>query len=311
MKALTIVVPCYNEQEVLPETADRLAELLDRLVVSELVTEGSAAYFVDDGSDDNSWPLIEAFALKSPRFHGIKLSHNRGHQNAMIAGIMTAPGDILVSIDADLQDDVDAIETMLRLHYAGIDIVYGVRSKRDTDTFFKRNTADIYYRLLHLFRIDIISHHADFRLMSRRAVDALKEYTEVNLFVRGIVPQLGFKTAVVSYERKPRFAGQSKYPLRKMIALAIDGITSFTTVPLRLITLIGLIVSSLSLMVTVWAIVIRLFTAKALPGWASTVIPTYLLGGIQLLSIGVIGEYLGKIYLETKRRPRYIIEKVI
>jgi polyisoprenyl-phosphate glycosyltransferase len=311
IKALSIVVPCYNEQEVLPETARQLGGLLDNLIASQLVTADSAIYFVDDGSNDNTWSLIEDLAKNSSKFHGIKLAHNRGHQNAMLAGILTAPGDILVSIDADLQDDVNTIRTMIQRHYAGAELVYGVRSRRDVDTFFKRNTADAYYRLLRLFGVDIISHHADFRLMSRCAIDALKQYTEVNLFVRGIVPQLGFNTAIVAYERKARFAGESKYPLRKMVGLAVNGITSFTTVPLRFITFTGVALSFLSIMVGIWAIALRLFTDRAVPGWASTVVPMYLLGGVQLLSIGIIGEYLGKTYMETKHRPRYIIEKMI
>jgi polyisoprenyl-phosphate glycosyltransferase len=311
IKALSIVVPCYNEQEVLPETARQLGRLLDHLIASRLVTEDSAIYFVDDGSDDNTWSLIEGFTDNSPRFRGIKLSRNRGHQSALLAGILTAPGDILVSIDADLQDDVDAIGTMIQRYYAGAELVYGVRSGRNADSFFKRNTANAYYRLLRLFGIETILHHADFRLMSRSAIDALKQYTEVNLFVRGIVPQLGFNTAIVAYERRPRFAGETKYPLNKMIGLAADGITSFTTLPLRLITVIGTVISLLALIVGIWAIVIRLFTVDAVPGWASTVIPMYFLGGVQLLSIGIIGEYLGKTYMETKHRPRYIIEKIV
>jgi len=311
MKNLSIIVPCYNEQEVLPISARRLGELLNRLIASESVSINSAIYFVDDGSTDSSWSLIEDLVATSQQFHGIKLSRNRGHQGALLAGLFTAPGDLLVSIDADLQDDIDTIETMIRRHYAGAEIVYGVRGRRDTDSFLKRSTADAYYRILKLFGIEVISHHADFRLMSRRAVEAMKEYTEVNLFVRGIIPQLGFKTDIVAYDRKPRTAGESKYPFQKMAGLAVDGITSFSTVPLRIITFTGLIFAFLSIIVGIWAIATRLFTDRTVPGWASTVIPIFLLGGIQLLSLGIMGEYVSKIYMETKRRPRYIVDKII
>ena len=240
---------------------------------------------------------------------GIKLSRNLGHQNALLAGLLTVKGEVVISVDADLQDDLAAIEEMLDDYAAGYDIVYGVRSSRKTDTFFKNFTAIAYYRLLGIMGVEIIYNHADYRLMSRRVIDALREFGEVNLFLRGIIPQLGFSNTIVYYERADRFAGESKYPLKKMLSLAWQGITSFSNVPLKFITGLGLLVSLISFAVTIWAIWIKLFTELAIPGWASTVLPIYFLGGIQLLCLGIIGEYLAKIYMETKRRPRYIIEK--
>ena len=311
MRNLSIVVPCYNEEAVIQETARRLSDVIDLLVGLDLATNKSGVYFVDDGSEDGTWQVIERLAESSARFHGIKLSRNRGHQHALFAGILTAPGNVVVSIDADLQDDPDAIQSMMREHYSGAEVVYGVRTSRQVDSWFKRQTARGYYKVLGLLGVDLVPNHADFRLLSRRALDALREYTEVNVFLRGIVPQLGFKTARVYYERKTRFGGFSKYSSGKMLALAIDGITSFSTLPLRLITFLGLAVSLLSLLVAVWALSMRLFTNHAVPGWASTVVPMYFLGGIQLFSLGVIGEYAGKVYFEAKRRPRYIIEKII
>lgn len=308
---LGIVVPCYNEEAVLPETAKRLLTLLQRLVTEGLVTSNSAVYFVDDGSRDITWSLIEAMAQSDDRVHGIKLSRNQGHQNALIAGLFGAEGDVLVSIDADLQDDVDVIEDMVRKHSEGFEIVYGVRQSRGTDTPFKRGSAELYYWLLAKMGVDIVHNHADYRLMGRRALDALQGYSEVNLFLRGIVPLLGFKTTTAYYNRAERFAGESKYPLRKMLALAMDGITSFSVVPLRMISMLGFLVSLFSIVMVAWVAYGKLFMNSAIPGWASSVIPIYFLGGIQLLSIGVLGEYVAKIYLETKRRPRYLIEKVI
>ena len=237
------------------------------------------------------------------------MSRNRGHQNALLAGLLTVKGEAVISVDADLQDDLSAIEEMLDDYAAGHDIVYGVRSSRKTDTFFKSFTATAYYRLLGIMGVEIVYNHADYRLMSRRAIEALKEFGEVNLFLRGIIPQLGFSHTIVYYERAERFAGESKYPLKKMLALAWQGITSFSNVPLQFITHLGLLVSLISFAVTIWAIWVKLFTEVAIPGWASTVLPIYFLGGIQLLCLGIIGEYLAKIYTETKRRPRYVIEK--
>ena len=308
---LAIVVPCYNEQEALPETSRRLLAVLERLAGEGLAARSSRLYFVDDGSRDRTWGLIEELARVDPRTHGIKLSRNRGHQNALIAGLLAAEGDLVVSVDADLQDDVDVIIEMVRRHHEGSEIVYGVREDRTSDSFFKRFTAGLYYRLLRLMGVQVVFNHADFRLMSRRAVETLREYREVNLFLRGIVPMLGFATATVRYRRRPRLAGESKYPLRKMLALAVEGVTSFSATPLRLITALGFAVCLGSFAMVVWAIGLRLFTNEALPGWASTVIPIYFLGGVQLLCIGVIGEYLAKIYLEVKARPRFTIERVI
>ncbi|OGA34401.1 MAG: glycosyltransferase [Betaproteobacteria bacterium RIFCSPLOWO2_12_FULL_62_13b] len=311
MVTMSIVVPCYNEEAVLPETARRLLELIGRLRHAGKVGARSSVYFIDDGSKDRTWPLIEKLSRQHPAIGGVKLSRNRGHQNALIAGLFRAPGDVVVSVDADLQDDLNAIEEMIDAHLAGCDIVYGVRRSRCVDTMFKRFTAEAYYRVLKAMGVDVIFNHADYRLMSRRAIEALKEFKEVNLFLRGIIPQLGFATAIVRYDRAGRFAGASKYPLMKMLALAVQGITSFSATPLRMITATGLIVSLGTFIVTLWALFVRLFTDDAVPGWTSTVVPMYFLGGIQLLSLGVIGEYLAKVYMETKKRPRYIIEKVV
>ena len=308
---LSIVIPCYNESEVFPETSRRLLALLDHLQTQALITEDSSLYFVDDGSEDNTWQLIQKLAENSSHVHGIKLSRNRGHQNALLAGLFCAEGDVLVSIDADLQDDISVIENMLIKHREGADIVYGVRSARDTDTAFKRGTAETYYRLLELMGVDIVYNHADYRLLSRRALTALGDFNEVNLFLRGIIPLLGFRSATVEYERHERFAGESKYPLRKMLALAADGITSFSVTPLRLITALGFSVCLFSVVMALWIVLGKLLTDSIVPGWASSVVPIYFLGGVQLLSIGVLGEYVAKIYLETKRRPRYIIERII
>lgn len=308
---LSIVVPCYNEAAVLPETTRQLADLLQMLIADEKITADSGVYYIDDGSRDGTWKLIESLAKQQPFVHGIKLSRNQGHQNALLAGLLTVAGEAIVSVDADLQDDLSAIVKMIDLHRAGYDIVYGVRDSRRSDTFFKRFTAQSYYRLLNAMGVEIIYNHADYRLMSRSAVEALREFGEVNLFLRGIIPQLGFPYALTFYERAERYAGESKYPLKKMLAFAWQGITSFSVLPLRCITGIGLLVSLFSFMISVWAISVRLFTQNAIPGWASTVLPIYFLGGIQLLCLGIMGEYLAKIYSETKRRPRYVIEKTV
>lgn len=308
MIQLSMVVPCYNEEATLPQTAEKLSGLLQGLVRQQLCCNRSGIYFVDDGSSDHTWKQIETLAASSTRFHGIKLAGNRGHQNAILAGLLCAPGDALVSIDADLQDDISAVERMVQAHLSGAEIVYGVRDRRASDPLFKRLSALSYYKLLKLLGVDIVFNHADFRLMGRRAVEALGRYDEVNLFIRGIIPQLGFPTAIVRYERTSRVAGKSKYTLRKMLALALTGVTSFSVVPLRIIMGLGLGISLVSFVIGFWAISVRL-SGTALPGWASTVLPMYFLGGIQLLSLGVIGEYLARVYLETKRRPRYIIER--
>lgn len=309
--SLTIVVPCFNEEAVLPETAKRLARLLDELIGEALVAEASRVVFVDDGSSDRTWALIEAIRAESPRFGGIKLSRNRGHQNALLAGLLTAPGDVLVSIDADLQDDLAAVREMLLKHREGCEIVYGVRLARQVDTPLKRWTAEGYYRLLDFLGAEVVFNHADYRLMSRRAIDALKEFGEVNFFLRGVIPLLGFRTETVGYVRHPRFAGESKYPIRKMLALAIEGVTSLTTTPLRWITVGGIIVSLLSFLIGLWALGVWMLGLPTVAGWASIVIALCFLAGIQLLSLGIIGEYVGKIYIESKRRPRFIIERVL
>ena len=308
---LAIVVPCYNEEEVLPETNRRLLVLLGRMQANDLVSPDSRIHYVDDGSKDGTWALIESLAAEDSRVRGIKLSRNRGHQAALLAGLLTVEGDALVSIDADLQDDVAVIEAMVREHQGGAEVVYGVRESRQTDTAFKRQTALTYYRLMKTMGVDLVHNHADFRLLGRRAVEALREYGEVNMFLRGIVPLIGYKAATVKYDRAERFAGVSKYPLRKMLTFALEGVTSFSIVPLRLITLLGFVVSGLSFAMILFILYGTLVLNAVIPGWASSVVPIYFLGGIQLLSIGILGEYVAKIYLETKRRPRFFIESTV
>ena len=308
---LSIVVPCYNEEEVLAETNRRLLALLTKLHELQLVSIDSSVHYVDDGSKDSTWALIESLAAIDSRVHGIKLSGNRGHQNALLSGLLTVEGDAVVSIDADLQDDVSVIEGMVREFIGGAEVVYGVRDSRQTDTAFKRSTALMYYGLMKRMGVDLVHNHADFRLLGRRAVEALRQYGEVNMFLRGIVPLIGYRAATVKYDRAERFAGVSKYPLRKMLTFALEGVTSFSIVPLRLITVFGFLISGFSfamiLFITYGTVVLK----AVIPGWASSVVPIYFLGGIQLLSIGILGEYIAKIYLETKQRPRYFIEKTI
>ena len=308
---LSIVVPCYNEEEVLEESSKQLLSLLKKLVDSKEVDESSYIYFVDDGSKDKTWEIISSLSTTYAQIKGIKLSRNQGHQNALLSGLFSAEGDALISIDADLQDDVLVIEQMVKDFKNGSDVVYGVRSKRESDTPFKRFSAEGFYKLMGLMGVDIVFNHADYRLMSRRVVEHLKSYEEVNLFLRAMVPLIGFSSSIVEYERSERFAGESKYPLRKMLSFAWDGVTSFSVVPLRLISAIGVIIFVVSLFISIWALGIKLFGDSAVPGWASTVLPIYFIGGIQLLSLGVIGEYVGKIYSETKKRPKYIIEKEV
>lgn len=308
---LGLVVPCYNEEAVLTETAPRLLDLLDRLAARDLIDAASTLTFVDDGSRDGTWGLIESFAAADARVHGIKLSRNRGHQAALLAGLFGSPGDALVSLDADLQDDPEVIAQMVERHLAGAEIVYGVRASREVDSGFKRGSARLYYRLLGLLGVEVVPQHADFRLLGRRALEALGGFGEVNLFLRGIVPLLGFRTDSVRYDRAARFAGDTKYPLRRMIALALDGVTSFSVVPLRLISVLGILICLASLGMVAWVAYGKLVLGTTLAGWASSVIPIYFLGGLQLLGLGVVGEYIAKIYLETKRRPRYLVEKQI
>lgn len=311
LHTLQIVVPCYNEEAVLAESCRQFENLLVRLIEAGKIAPASQIVFVDDGSRDRTWLLIEEEAAKRTHVAGIKLSRNRGHQNAVLAGLMWTTADMVITIDADLQDDINVIETMIDKYLQGNEVVYGVRNDRSSDSVFKRNSAEYFYKLLAWFGVDLIHNHADFRLMSRKVLDALREYTEVNLYLRGIIPLIGFKAATVEYVRKERFAGETKYPLKKMLKLAGEAITSFSTVPLQMITMLGFVVFGCSLLVGAWVIWIALFTKNAVPGWASTVFPLTLLGGIQLLCLGVIGEYLGKIYGETKSRPRYFIESTV
>lgn len=311
MITVSIVVPCFNEQDALPETIRQLAALMERLVTAGQLTAASRIVFVDDGSRDRTWSMIEGYVMSGLPVVGVKLSRNRGHQNALLAGLFSAKGDAVVSVDADLQDDINAIELMVDLFRKGHDIVYGVRSDRRTDTLFKRMTAHGFYWLMGLLGAQTIRDHADYRLMSRRAIEALRGYGETHLYLRGIIPMLGFRTATVEYERRARVAGDSKYPLRRMMSLAINAVTSFSVVPLRMISITGFAVFLATLGVSAWTVWIALFTNRAVPGWASTVLPIYFLGGVQLLSLGVIGEYLGKLYVEAKHRPRFFIEKLI
>jgi glycosyltransferase involved in cell wall biosynthesis len=305
---LTLVVPCYNEEQVLPETASRLLTLLDGLTREELIAEPSI-FFVDDGSADSTWRIIERLASENTRIHGLKLSRNFGHQSAILAGLLTAPGDALISMDADLQHDETAIEDMVRAYASGAEVVYGVRRNRQTDGFFKRTTAEAYYRILQAMGVNLIFNHADFRLVSRRVVEELRSCKESNLLLRGLIPQLGFTSAMIYYDQRERYAGDTKYSISKMVSLAINGITSFTEIPLKIITVFGMLVLVFSIGMAALALFTRLFTHAAVPGWASIVIPLYMLGGIQLLSLGVIGQYLAKVYSEAKGRPRFIIEK--
>ena len=309
---LYLVVPCYNEQEVLPETSKRLIEKMDSLMERNLISIDSLIMIVNDGSKDRTWSMIEELHEQDPIFAGVKLSRNRGHQNALLGGLMTAKeyADMTISLDADLQDDIDVIDQMVEKYYDGCEIVYGVRSARTTDTFFKRFTAESFYHMISMMGGEIVFNHADYRLMSKRALEEMAKYKEVNLFLRGIVPMIGFKTDVVTYERHERMAGESKYPLKKMLALAIDGITSLSTKPIRFIVFLGLFIFLCSIGMLIYSLV-QHFLGHTSIGWTSLIVSIWAIGGLQLLAIGVIGEYIGKIYLETKARPRYIIEKVL
>ena len=309
---LYVVIPCYNEQEVLPETARRLKEKMTALIGSGKVSEKSRVMFVNDGSKDKTWQEIEALYEQDELFAGVNLTRNRGHQNALLAGLMTAKehADMVVSMDADLQDDIDAMDKMIDAYHEGYDVVYGVRASRKTDSFFPRFTAERFYKLMKAMGVDIVFNHADYRLMSKRALESLSQFGEVNLFLRGIVPQLGYRCATVEYERHERFAGESKYPLKKMLAFAFDGITSFSIKPIRLVLGLGVIIFTISLIALVWTLIAKL-CGHTVSGWASLMCSIWMIGGIQMISLGVIGEYIGKIYNETKRRPRYLIERVL
>jgi glycosyltransferase involved in cell wall biosynthesis len=309
MEIMYIVIPCYNEEEMLPITAKALLKKMDALIKEKKIAPESKVMFVDDGSKDKTWNIIERLNRSSELFTGVKLSRNKGHQNALLAGLMTAKkyADIIVSMDADLQDDINAIDGFLEKRAEGCEIVYGVRSSRETDTGFKRHTAQGYYKLLSFMGVDITYNHADYRLMSKRAVEELENFTEVNLFLRGIVPMIGFKSDIVTYERGTRQAGESKYPLKKMLAFAVEGITSLSIKPIRLITSLGIGIFIISIIMLIYFLIIH-FLGKTVHGWTTTVVSVWALGGLQLLAIGVIGEYIGKIYLETKSRPKFIIE---
>ena len=309
---LYIVVPCYNEEEVLPETARRLGDKLRALKAAGKIGPRSRALFVNDGSKDRTWEVVTKLHREDPLLCGVDLSRNRGHQNALLAGLMTAKdkADMVISMDADLQDDVDAADAMVDKYLAGADIVYGVRSSRKTDTFFKRTTAEAFYRMMDLLGAETVFNHADYRLMSRRALEGLSQFKEVNLFLRGIVPMIGYPCDTVEYQRGERFAGQSKYPLKKMVAFALEGVTSLSVKPLRMITGLGFLVFLASLVMIAYNVV-RWVTGNTVAGWASLACSVWFIGGLILLSLGVIGEYLGKLYLESKGRPRYLIGQVL
>jgi glycosyltransferase involved in cell wall biosynthesis len=309
---LTIVVPCYNEEEVLPKTAKELTNVLENLLEDGLIAIGSKIMFVDDGSRDRTWELIEQESEQNPFVTGVKLSRNFGHQKALLAGLETAKqdSDCVISVDADLQDDISVIREFVLKYQEGYDIVYGVRRSRDTDTWFKRATAQWFYRFMQKLGVQLVYNHADFRLMSKRALEELSRYPEVNIFLRGMVPLLGFRSTQVFYDRKERFAGESKYPLKKMLAFAFDGITSFSIAPIRWITFIGFIAFLLSSVAGIYALIVKLL-GHAQSGWTSLMISLWFIGGLLLIGIGLIGEYIGKIYQEVKRRPRFTIEKVL
>ncbi len=311
-KRLFCVVPCYNEEEVLPETSSRLKRKVNELIQQGLVSQDSRIVFVNDGSKDATWSIISRLHEEDEIFQGINLSRNRGHQNALLAGLMTVKSicDMAISLDADLQDDIDAIDEMVKKYHEGIDVVYGVRSSRQTDTFFKKATAEGFYKLMNTMGANTVYNHADYRLMSKRALEGLAQFGEVNLFLRGIVPMIGYPTDVVYYERAERFAGESKYPLKKMLAFATEGITSLSTQPIKMITGLGFFIFFVSIVVLIYCLV-RYFNDQTIPGWTTTVLSVWAIGGLIMISLGIIGEYIGKIYLETKSRPRYIIESYL
>lgn len=309
---LYIVIPCYNEEEVLPETAKRLKVKMNSLIEKRKISPESRVVMVNDGSKDKTWSIIKALHEEDPLFSGINLSRNRGHQNALLAGLMTVKdlADAAISMDADLQDDINAIDEMVDKFLDGCDIVYGVRSKRTMDSFFKRFTAESFYRLMNAMGANTVFNHADYRLMSKRALEGLAQFKEVNLFLRGIVPMIGYRTDTVTYERSERFAGESKYPLKKMVAFAMEGITSLSVKPIRLITGLGFVVFMVSIIMLIY-IFVRFCMGATVAGWASVAVSVWAIGGLMLLSIGVVGEYIGKIYLESKARPRFIIEQFL
>lgn len=307
---LYIVIPCYNEEKVLPVTSGMFSEKLKSLISADIISDDSRIMFINDGSRDGTWDIITKLSEEEKYFTGISLSRNRGHQNALLAGLLEAEPlcDITISIDCDGQDDINAIDSMVREYLDGAEIVYGVRSRRETDTFFKRTSAQCFYRLMNRMGANVVYNHADYRLLSSRVIKELANFKEVNIFLRGMIPLVGFKSTCVYYERRERLAGESHYPLKKMLSLALDGITSLSTKPIRIITVFGFIIALLSFAGIIWS-VITFALGKTVAGWASLVTIIFFFSGIQLLSLGVIGEYIGKIYLETKARPRFIIEK--
>ena len=309
---LYMVIPCYNEQEVLPETSKRLKEKLSTLVKAGKIDPESRIIFVNDGSKDRTWEIIRRLHEEDPVFGGVNLSRNRGHQNALLAGLMTVKdhADMAISMDADLQDDINAIDEMVEKYLNGTDIVYGVRSSRAKDTFFKKATAEGFYKLMNTMGVNTVFNHADYRLMSKKALEGLAEFREVNLFLRGIVPMIGYSTDVVYYERGERFAGESKYPLGKMLSFAIEGITSLSTKPIRMITFLGFFIFLVSIGILIYSLV-RHFMGATIVGWTTLMVSVWAIGGLILLSLGVVGEYIGKIYLETKARPRFLIEEFL
>lgn len=309
---LYIVVPCYNEEAVLPETQKELGNKLSDMISTGAISEESRIVFVDDGSKDRTWELIEKYHSENSKIGGVKLAHNRGHQFAVLAGLMTVKDlcDMAITMDADLQDDIDVVDKFVEKYKEGCEVVYGVRNSRATDTFFKKTTAEGFYKIMQAMGVDIVFNHADYRLMSKTVLDALSEYKEVNLFLRGIVPLIGYKSDIVEYARKERFAGESKYPLKKMLAFAIDGITSFSIKPIRMITTLGVGALGVSALMILWFI-IGAVRGNTVSGWATIVVSIWLFGGLILLGLGVVGEYIGKIYMEAKGRPRFRVEKFL
>lgn len=309
---LFCVIPCYNEQEVLPETSKRIRVKMQQLVSEGKISADSRVVFVNDGSKDETWNIISQLHQTDPLFQGINLSRNRGHQNALIAGLMTVRQicDMAISMDADLQDDINAMDEMVDKYLGGIDIVYGVRSSRAKDTFFKKFTAESFYKMMNALGANTVYNHADYRLMSRRALEGLSEFHEVNLFLRGMVPMVGYSSDVVYYERAERFAGESKYPLKKMLQFATEGITSLSTKPIRMITGLGFFIFLVSIIDLIYCL-IRYANGNTIQGWTTTVLSVWAIGGLIMISLGIIGEYIGKIYLESKNRPRFIIESYL
>lgn len=309
---LYLVIPCYNEEEVLPETSSRLKEKMNELISQNKIDAKSRVIFVNDGSKDRTWEIIQSLHQEDKLFGGINLSRNRGHQNALLAGLMTVKdyADMVISMDADLQDDINAVNEMVDKYLDGTDIVYGVRSSRKTDTLFKKATAEGFYKIMNTMGANTVFNHADYRLMSKRTLEGLAQYGEVNLFLRGIVPMIGYSTDVVYYERGERFAGESKYPLGKMLSFAVEGVTSLSTKPIRMITGLGFLIFIVSIGMLIYSLV-RHFMGATIVGWTTLMVSVWGIGGLILLSLGVVGEYIGKIYLETKARPRFIIEQFL